>query len=239
MTTRKEQENLYLDTPQSNIKNKKSENILDQNNDIEILARIDPPDGFEEDISYQSTPNNALQSMLSQLAEQLLETRAQMAAQQQELDSLKQSNPKVELEMATKTPPTTKPPVMEEVIKKTIIENIARFDAALAPTSASMSRNFFASLESAFDSLQIQDDRQQTAILRSKMVQNDTTNSWLSSTNQDGTGPISVAQWKAIIERDFRPRDLIEIACQKLNNLQMGKDANLLVASDSATTARN
>lgn len=229
MTSRPDKDTPYLDTPQSNMKTRTTKDLLDQNSEIEILARMDPPDGFEddipdgleEDISFQSDPNKTVQLLLEQLSKQLRETRAQMTAQQQELDSLKKVKRSVELEMAP-------PPVMEEVIKKTILENMARFDATLAPTNASMSRNFFASLDSAFESLEIKDDRQQTAILRSKMAQNDTTNSWISSITQEGKGPTSVAQWKAIIERDFRPEDLTEMASQKLNNLQMGKEENLL-----------
>ena len=43
MTSRKQnQENPYLDTPQSNIKTRTTKDLLDQNSEIEILARMDP-----------------------------------------------------------------------------------------------------------------------------------------------------------------------------------------------------
>jgi hypothetical protein len=181
MASRKDKEKNIMDTPLSLRKPDKTGNNELQLEDTEFIAQLEMP--LDED-SFQSLPPNAIQAMLFQMAEQLKETQAQLA----EIQTSQRPQRPDELEITAKTRSSIIEAPMSDVVKKSILDNIARFDAALAPTSGSMARNFFASLEAAFEALEINDNRQQVAILRSKMAQNETTNSWLSSIKQDHSG---------------------------------------------------
>jgi hypothetical protein len=234
-------ENPYLDTPQSNLKTRTTtKDILDPNSEIEILARMEPPDGFEEDISFQSNPNNAIQLMLEQLSTQLRETRAQMTAQQKELNALKNLSPELEVAAAVSTPSscTSSEPTrtsLSKPILTAVINSIPLFDATTAAIDANMIKSFLFGLATAFQALQISeaDNLQCTSLLLSKMAPNPTTTTWVRGIMASAKPPTSIAMWKEIINRDFRPADLTQTALRKLLNLTMQNQDNLLTYMSS------
>lgn len=80
-------------------------------------------------------------------------------------------------------------------LQKAIIENIPIFDAKLSPTDPTMARSFFFKLENACAKLGLKDFHSQTALLESKMANNDETINWLSSAQHARDAPRSLEDW--------------------------------------------